>query len=107
MSLRNLNNDDLFDYLMNLEHYNELSPDELHYLISKWKYFYRVVQGKYTIIKNDYDYITKIEIKKENIHKIEIEKYKHELRKVNNILESLQSRKLTWKERILGKIKIK
>jgi hypothetical protein len=106
MSINDLNDEDLFDYLMNSEYENNLKPEEYQYLLNKWKYFYRIIHGKYNILKNDHLSFNEKISKKETKYKNEIKNYKEDLNKTNNLLNSLKNKKLTLKERFLGKLKI-
>ena len=41
MNIKKLTNDETLDFLMTSEFENNHSPDELKYLLVKWRYFYR------------------------------------------------------------------
>jgi len=102
-----LKDDEIMDFLMTSEFEDDYKPEELKYLLHKWRYFYRVLNGKYERLKSDSEFeIDKLEekvIAGEN-------KYQNSLVGVadkQNIIDSLKNRKLTLKERFSGKIIMK
>jgi hypothetical protein len=106
--MKNLNDIELLDYLINSEFNEEvdLNPDEYKYLLHKWKYFYRLLYSRSDNLKKE------IESKKNKIDKLE-EKFKiqiieirNELNTKDSFISSLKNKKLTFKERLTGKIKI-
>lgn len=99
-----LNDEEILDYLMTSELDNDLSPKELKYLIIKYRYFYRLLHGKMERIKTDKE----SEIDLLNNKVINMNNYITSLQIQNtdkeNLINSLKTRKLTWKERFSGKI---
>lgn len=100
-----LANEDLLDYLMTSDFNENLSPDELKELLIKFRQFYRV---KFSRVES-------MEMEKKKFD-FEIEQLKHQFQLSNqqliesnqhllNIYNSITSRKLTFLERLLGKIK--
>ncbi len=104
MAIKDLNEDDLLEFLMTSEFDDNFSPDEVKYLLKKWRYFYRLYNGRVERFKSDKEF----EIKKleDDIlsNKLKIDKYQIEIASKDNEIHLLQTRKLTWKERIKGKI---
>lgn len=104
MKISELNDEEVLNFLMTSEFQEDYSPAELKYLLVKWRYFYRISQGRndQLKLKSESD-IQKLENEKEELNNkvnrasiVSIEKDK--------LIASLQSRKLTWKERWSGKI---
>lgn len=104
MNIKELNDSDILDFLMTSEFEDNYSPDELKYLLTKWRYFYRLSYGKYNRLKDD----TETEIKNIKERNISLQGENDVLKIDNNRLEEdiirLIGRKLTWKERIKGRI---
>lgn len=93
--------DDILDYLMTSEFVEEdLNPDDLKELLFKFRYFYRLSHSKQTALQHQIDELNnKVDVISEKIKKLEKEiEYRHQK------YESLKSKKLTWRERIKGKI---
>lgn len=99
-----LKDDEILDFLMTSEFTDDYKPEELKYLIFKWRHFYRLLYSNKELIKTEKDG--------------EINKLKDEIKSLNdsigNLLESgskkdmliqnLKNRKLSFKERLYGKI---
>ena len=108
MKIEQLSDEEVLNFLMTSD-FNEgdYSPTELKYLLTKWRYFYRVLNGKNEQIKIYSDGVIKklsddnedINNKFNNLQTISNEKDKE--------IKSLKNRKLSFKERITGKIIIK
>lgn len=101
-----LSDDEILNFLINSEFEGDFSAKELKYLLIKWKYFYRVLYGNLERIKDTKDNEIRnlngeVEILKKNLTITQIERLEKE-----NAVNSLKSRKLTWKERLTGKINI-
>jgi hypothetical protein len=102
--ISNLDNSEILDFLMTSDFEGDYKPDELKYLLIKWRYFYRLINGKYELIKTDSEFDIKklkeeIKIKEQNIEKILIENAE-----LKNKINMLKNRELSWKERFTGKI---
>ena len=102
-----LNDNEILDFLMTSDFEGDYSPEELKYLLTKWRYFYRVYNGTFERIK------TENEGEVRNL-KSEIENLKNQLTSTqisnvekDSVIESMKKRKLTWKERFSGEIIIK
>lgn len=104
MKISELSDKEILDFLMTSEFEGDWSPMELKFLLTKWRYFYRTVYGQNERIKT----YTDGEIKRLNEQCDIIEGSKNELlikiADKDNLINSLQSRELTWKERFSGKI---
>lgn len=99
-----LNDREILDFLMTSEFEGDYSPDELKYLLIKWRYFYRILNGRIDREKTDWEGdLNLINQKLEQFQK-EKELLMVEIAEKENLINDLKSRKLSWKERISGKI---
>lgn len=101
-----LNDEDILEFLMTSDFEEEYSPNEFKYLLTKWRYFYRIQQGKYERDKikaegDARDLESKIKTSDYQIFNLQ-----NELLKKQNLINNIKNKKLTWKERISGKIKL-
>jgi hypothetical protein len=102
-----LKDDEILDFLMTSEFENDYKPEELKYLLHKWRYFYRILYSNKDLIKTEKDG--------------EINKLKDEVKSLNTtigtlisesdnkdlLIQNLKNRKLSFKERLSGKIILK
>ena len=104
MKISQLNDEDILNFLMTSEFDGDYSPTELKYLLVKWRYFYRLSQGKNEQLKNYTD--GEIENLNEEI-KLRDNLHNNLLIKVaekDNLIHTLKNRNLSLKERFKGKI---
>ena len=102
-----LKDDEIMDFLMTSDFESEYKPEELKYLLYKWRYFYRLLQGNSERFKSDATF----EIEKLQ-QKLDFSENKEQglliqITNKQNIIDSLKNRKLTYKERFSGKIILK
>lgn len=99
-----LKDEEILDFLMTSDFEQEYKPEELKYLLVKWRYFYRVLNGKFELQKTNSDY--EIEHLQEEIKRLktQIEENQSIIAENENKINSLENRKLTFKERLSGKI---
>ena len=82
----------------------DYSPTELKYLLTKWRYFYRILNGK-----SDRD-VQKLEGDLQTIENqiktkdLQIGNLKNEIINKDDIITTMKNRNLTLKERWSGKI---
>lgn len=102
-----INDEELLEFLMTSDLLDSYSPTELKYLITKWRYFYRILQGN-----SRRDYIEmegRIENLESKVNSTEIDK--NNLLSIiaikQNEIDNMKKRDLTWKERLTGKIILK
>jgi hypothetical protein len=105
--LDNLTDEDIIDYLMTSDFTDGLTPDELKFLLFKFRNFYRLCNGRNETFKIELN--TKmLELKEcksnyeDQINRILIDKAN-----IENNYNLIKSRKLSFMERWLGKIIIK
>lgn len=102
--IKNLDNEEILDFLMTSDFEGDYKPEELKYLLVKWRYFYRLLSGKYELLNNEKIGETS-KLKDEVLSKDKkINLILFENAELKNKINSLSNRKLTWKERIKGKI---
>ena len=101
-----LKDEDLLENLMTSEFNEEYRPEEYKFLLHKFRYFYRIIQGNLSRLKSQIEVETRLNFEQiQGLNKIiDQEKIKNaELQ--NKIDLSSKERKLTWSERWSGKIK--
>lgn len=101
-----LNDEEILEFLMISEFETDFSPGELKYLLVKFRYFYRLLFGKYEMSKNEIDSLSNSLDEKLSIKEEEINILLSQISKLRDNVESLKCRKLTLSERISGKIKL-
>lgn len=99
-----LRDEEILEFLMTSEFEGDYSPEELKYLLIKWRYFYRLANGKIERVSTDSEGTIRklkadIDILNTKINNISVESANKD-----NLINSLTSRKLTFKERWSGKI---
>lgn len=104
--MKNWDDKKILDYLMTSDYNDNLSPEQLKFLLQKFKYFYRIISSKSMSIemeKKKFDYEVDLlnNTKNEEINQLK-SSYSHLL----NIYKIVTSRKLTLSERWAGKIKL-
>jgi hypothetical protein len=103
-----LNDDDILDLLMTSEFENNLSPTEFKFLLKKWRFFYRLLHGRMDRVKDDLSY--NIDKLKEEIEGLKSQNYNimvdgaQKQDQIDVLKNVIKNRKLTWKERLTGKI---
>lgn len=94
-----LTESDILDYLMTSDFNDGLTNEESRFLLLRYRNFYRTIHAKYTNLKDCNDNLQK-ELSK---FRIELDEYKLMLVESKHQIEIEKNRKLTLKERILGK----
>lgn len=102
-----LDDDEILNFLMTSDFEDNYSPSEYKFLLTKYRYFYRLLNGK----SNRNNLSNENIIEKLN-NDLEIEKQKNNIltntiTENNIIIHQLKTRKLSFMERITGKIKNK
>ncbi len=100
----NRKDEEILDFLMTSDFNEDLSPEQLKFLLLKFRQFYRISSNKYNNIEMErkkFDYDLEL-IKREHSEKMNILEidYQNLLNKYNLIL----NRKLKLKERLIGKV---
>jgi len=104
MTISELSDEDVLNFLMTSEFTDDYSPAELKYLLVKWRYFYRLSQGRNEQIrvKSEGD-IQELENQKTILNNT-ISQLSLRVLEKDNLINSLRNRDLTLKERWSGKI---
>jgi predicted RNase H-like nuclease (RuvC/YqgF family) len=99
-----LKDEEILDFLMTSDFEQEYKSEELKYLLVKWRYFYRVLNGKFELQKTNSNY--EIEHLQEEIKRLKAQILENQsiIAEKENKINTLESRKLTFKERLSGKI---
>lgn len=99
-----LKDEEILEFLMTSDFDEEYKPEELKYLLMKWRYFYRVLNGKYDLQMTN----TKYELKclEEEIKRLKTQISEMQVIEANkeDHIHQLKNRKLTLRERLSGKI---
>jgi len=99
-----LKDDEILEFLMTSDFEGDYSPTELKYLLTKWRYFYRILNGK-----SDRD-VQKLEGDVQSLENqikakdLQIGNLKSEIINKDDIITTMKNRNLTFKERWSGKI---
>jgi hypothetical protein len=99
-----LRDDEILDFLMNSEFEDDFSPSELKYLLLKWKNFYRILYCTIERDRTKHDGDVKNLQSKIELNSNEIHNLKKTLSEKEIVIKDLKERKLSWKERLTGKI---
>ena len=99
-----LKDDEILEFLMTSEFEGDYSPEELKYLLIKWRYFYRLANGKIERVSTDSEGTIRKLNADINLLNTKINNISVENANKDNLINSLTSRKLTFKERWSGKI---
>jgi hypothetical protein len=99
-----LSDDEILDLLMTSEFENNLSPVEFKFLLKKWRYFYRLQNGRLERTKDDLEF--QVQKMKDDADGVRKENYKLliDSAQKDDLIHQMKNRKLTWKERWTGKI---
>jgi hypothetical protein len=99
-----LNDEEILDFLMTSEFEDNFKPEELKYLLVKFRYFYRLLNGRCEQLSNQKEFEIKKLNEKNEISEDNKKILLSQISSMQNEILELKSRKLTLKERISGKI---
>jgi len=102
--VHNLSETDLLDYLMTSEFDEGLSPEEMKFLLIKFRNFYRIVSCSVELSR---ERAKQAMIEKDEIlsfSNLKVEEANNQKSELINKLNRILNKKLSWKERFLGKI---
>ncbi len=105
--MQNFSETDILNYLMTSEFNEGLTPDEFKFLLHRFRYYYRLYYGLNQNLKVELDGCKKSLEEKEFCMNKMIDNLNSEKSTSEEKYNRLINRKLTWKERIKGKIIIK
>lgn len=107
MMISELKDDEILDFLMTSDYDEDYKPEEFKYLLFKWRYFYRVLYSNKELIKTESEGNTrKLSDEIESLNKT-IGQLVTESDKKDILIQNLKNRKLSFMERISGKIILK
>lgn len=99
-----LRDEEILDFLMTSEFEGDYSPEELKYLLIKWRYFYRLINGRLERVLTDNEGdVRKLNSNIETLNN-KVTNLLVENTNKDNLIDSMKDRKLTFKERLSGKI---
>lgn len=102
--MQELSDNDILGYLMSSEFNEGFTLEEFKFLLIKFRYFYRLTHSKNESLKYQIDNLTN-ELNSLSEQKMnEVKKLISEKQLLESKYNKLANRKLTWKERIKGKI---
>jgi hypothetical protein len=99
-----LRDEEILDFLMTSDFEQEYKPEELKYLLFKWRFFYRILSGRFDLEKTNTAH--EIRCLNEEIKRLknQISETQIQVAQRDDQIHQLQNRKLTFRERISGKI---
>lgn len=101
-----LNDEELLDFLMNSDYEEDLKPEDLKYLLTKFKYFYRILHSKLDIAKSEKEgELINLKDDLKSMNK-KIRETKIELANKQDFINGLKNKKLSLSERFKGKLNI-
>lgn len=103
--MKELNDDDILEYLMTSDFIENHNPEEYKYLLHKFRFFYKILYGNHTRIKGDLTF--KCNQQEDIIQSLKDQLFlaqKNSADLKNEIDTKYKNRKLTLRERIFGKI---
>jgi len=103
--MKEFSDEEMLSFLLTSEFNEGFSPDEFKFLLGSFRYHYRLLRGKCDRDQVSYD--GKIRDKDNDIGVLNssITKKDIEILALRESLDKIKNRKLTWWERITGKIK--
>ncbi len=104
MTISELSDEDVLNFLMTSEFTDDYSPAELKYLLVKWRYFYRLSQGRNEQIKTKGEGDIQLLENEKVLLNNTISQLSSRIVEKDDLITSLKNRDLTWKERWKGKI---
>jgi cell division protein FtsB len=99
-----LRDEEILDFLMTSDFEQEYKPEEFKYLLMKWRFFYRILNGRYELQKTNSDHDLSSLSEEIKRLKTQISELQTSVADKENQIHQLQNRKLTLKERMSGKI---
>jgi len=100
----NLSDEELLDFLMTSEFDENFSIDQYRFLLKKFRNFYRVIYCSVSNYKDRMDNSLVEKKMKEEELEIKTKEFDYQTTELINKLNRIRNKKLTFKERILGKI---
>lgn len=102
--MNRLTEEQILDYLMTSEFDEGLTPEEYKFLLQKFRNFYRVVSCSITLYQDRMQSAINESEKIKSDYEIKVMEFNNEKSELINKLDKILNKKLTFKERLLGKI---
>ena len=99
-----LKDEEILDFLMTSEFEGDYSPEELKYLLVKWRYFYRLLHGQLERVKDDRLADNRALLAEIESLKVQLNQVLSTKAKLEDDVQSMKTRSLSLKERFTGKI---
>ena len=101
-----LTDEEFLEYLMTSDFIEEYRPEEYKFMLHKFRYFYRIIQGNFSRTKGEREVDHRnLSEQIEHLNNVIKQEQTKNAELQNKIDLSTKERKLTWKERWDGKIK--
>jgi hypothetical protein len=101
-----LRDEEILDFLMTSDFEQEYKSEEFKYLLMKWRFFYRILNGRYELQKTNSGHDLSILNEEIKRLKTQISELQISVADKENQIHQLKNRKLTLKERMSGKISL-
>lgn len=102
--IQELSENEILDYLMSSDFEEGLTPDEFKFLLYKFRNFYRVASCSISNHKDRMEFAIEESKRIQTQTEEKISKIESEKNELHSKIEKLFTRKLTWEERLKGKI---
>lgn len=99
-----LNDEEILDFLMSSDFDEDYKPEELKYLLYKFRYFYRLLYTKSKNFSDDSNFSVNKLSEEIDFLRNEIFELQKNCADKQNEIDLLRNRKLSIKERLTGKI---
>lgn len=99
-----LTDKEILEFLMTSDFQENLSPDELRFLLLKFRNYYRVVSSKNDLLTSDLEIFRKNAQSIDTLNNEKIQHLSDENSNLSRKLNTIMNKKLSFKERIFGKI---
>ena len=102
--INGLSENEILDYLMTSEFEEGLTPDEFKFLLLKFRNFYRVAACSISSHKERMEKAISDSAEIKSYSELKISEIENQKIEIENKLNTVLNKKLTWKERFNGKI---
>jgi hypothetical protein len=99
-----LKDEEILDFLMTSDFEEEYKPSEFKYLLLKWRNFYRILYSRMDLNRINSEGDMRVIGELADGLKNQITELQKNVANRDNTIQSMKNRKLTFKERLSGKI---
>ena len=100
-----LDDDELVEFLMTSDYEQDYKPEELKYMLLKFRNFYRVLYSKHSHIKDDKEILDKENEEQINFLTKQLKNKENDISNLESKIDKLKNRRLSFMERLSGKVK--